>query len=114
MANKNKATRRSFYFSPKNADLLDFLESQEGLSANEFLIEILRAAQSNTHQTHQPNTESMTNEELYKKLENLISNLKVVQATPDNVVEEDVKVNILIPDDDSIPVIDEASLHIEF
>lgn len=80
---QNKAIRRSFYFSPKNLDLLNFLESREDLSANEFLIEILRAAQSNTHHSSARSTsdEDMTNNELYHKLEHLISNLQVVQST---------------------------------
>lgn len=80
---QSKAIRRSFYFSPKNLDLLDFLESREDLSANEFLIEILRAAQSNTHQFTMSESaeEDMTNNELYHKLEHLISNLQVVQST---------------------------------
>lgn len=80
---QNKAIRRSFYFSQKNLDLLNFLESREDLSANEFLIEILRAAQSNTHPSSATSTsdEDMTNNELYHKLEHLISNLQVVQST---------------------------------
>lgn len=97
---QNKATRRSFYFSSKNADLLDFLESQEGLSANEFLIEILRAAQSNAHQA---NTKDMTNEELYLKLENLISNLKIVQSNPEEI---ETTSKSLTQESNSIPTFD--------
>lgn len=101
---QNKATRRSFYFSSKNADLLDFLESREGLSANEFLIEILRAAQSNSHQT---TTKDMTNEELYLKLENLISNLKI-ESNP-----EEIETTSIIQESNCIPTFDAGFFDVE-
>lgn len=104
--NEKKAVRRSFYFSPKNVDLIEFLESNSELSPNEFLIEIIRNAKDNAQkQIH----DDMTNEELYHKLELLISNLKVVQnaditeKTEDEVVEEIVPTN-------EIPVLSKQSL----
>lgn len=108
MPNKNekKAVRRSFYFSPKNLDLIEFLESNSDLSPNEFLIEIIRNAKNSAQkQIH----DDMTNEELYHKLESLISNLKVVQnidiidKVENNRVEEIVSNN-------SIPVLSKEFL----
>lgn len=101
---QNKATRRSFYFSSKNVDLLDFLESREGLSANEFLIEILRAAQSNSHQA---TTKDMTNEELYLKLENLISNLKNESKL------EKIETTSIIQESNCIPTFDSDFFDVE-
>lgn len=104
--NEKKAVRRSFYFSPKNLDLIEFLESNSDLSPNEFLIEIIRNAKDNSQkQIH----DDMTNEELYHKLESLISNLKVVQngdiieKTEDESVEEIVST-------DEIPVLSKKFL----
>lgn len=108
MQNKNekKAVRRSFYFSPKNVDLIEFLESNPELSPNEFLIKIIRTAKNSAQkQIH----DDMTNEELYHKLESLISNLKVVQnidiidKVENNRVEEIVSNN-------SIPVLSKEFL----
>lgn len=112
---QNKAIRRSFYFSQKNLDLLNFLESREDLSANEFLIEILRAAQSNPHHSsaRSMSDEDMTNNELYHKLEHLISNLQVVQSTQiavDNAKSEENEEVNTSKQNNQIPVISQQTL----
>lgn len=98
--NKKKAVRRSFYFSPKNLDLIEFLESNSELSPNEFLIEIIRNAKDNSQkQIH----DDMTNEELYHKLESLISNLKVVKNVDIIEKTKDEQVETTTPNNE-IPV----------
>lgn len=86
--NEKKAVRRSFYFSPKNLDLLEFLESNSELSPNEFLIEILRQAKDSTCKTP---TNDLTNLELYHKLELLISNLQPTQKSINSTDVESVQ-----------------------
>lgn len=98
--NPKKAIRRSFYFSPKNLDLLEFLESHSELSPNEFLIELIRNAKDKSHKQI---ADDLTNIELYQKLESLINNSKVI-------LTDDVSDNFDNSSSDQIPIISKQSL----
>ena len=73
---KAQAVRRGIYFSESDADLLEYIDSQE-VSASKFVTQIIREKmEGRLHQPLPLSEEDLTNRQLLEEIKSLMENVK--------------------------------------